>query len=305
SLKFVAVSPLLAARRWRACTATVVLAALATAPLFAVPMPLTTQAVGVVRVADGAEVRARTGATVARVRIHDGDAVQAGQVLVETEDPFLTAEASLYAAQAREVNARLSAAIGQRVESALLKDELASAEAALRRIEDQQALLTVRSPARGRVVMPRLQDLEGRFLHQGDLIGYVLTDAPPTARVVVPQERVGLIRTRVERVSVRPAAAVSEVIPATLRRAVPGATWELPSAALGPLGGGHLATDPADERGLSLLRPVFQLDLELPTGTRIAGVGERVHVLFDHGTEPLGRQWFRHARQLFLGKFQL
>ncbi|MGQ0656812.1 MAG: hypothetical protein ACT4NU_01760, partial [Chromatiales bacterium] len=42
SLKFVAVSPLLAARRWRACTATVVLAALATAPLFAVPMPLTT-----------------------------------------------------------------------------------------------------------------------------------------------------------------------------------------------------------------------------------------------------------------------
>lgn len=31
-----------------------------------------------------------------------------------------------------------------------------------------------------------------------------------------------------------------------------------------------------------------------------AHIGTRVHVLFDHGAEPLAQQWYRRLRQLFL-----
>jgi putative peptide zinc metalloprotease protein len=34
-------------------------------------------------------------------------------------------------------------------------------------------------------------------------------------------------------------------------------------------------------------------------------VGGRVHVRFDHGWAPLGLQWYRQVRQLFLSHFNV
>ncbi len=304
-LRFLLTSPQLGAQRLRALLVSSSLAAATAFLLFGLPVPLTTEAEGVISLPEGAELRAGTSATVSRVLVEDGAEVAAGDVLIETEDPFLDAEAELYAAQLRQTQAKLGAAVGRRVEMEMLKDDLGRAEAELARVRERGAALQVSAPAAGRVVIPRIQHLEGRFLNQGDLIGYVLGDEPPRVKAVVPQERTALVRTKTQRVTIRTASRPDMPIKVTMRRDAPGATERLPHPALGSLGGGDLPTRPDDKDGLTLLRPVFQFELELPIDAREARIGERVHVRFDHGSESVGTQCYRVIRQLFLGKFEV
>jgi len=121
----------------------------------------------------------------------------------------------------------------------------------------------------------------------------------------VPQADVGLVRRNTKKVEVRLADDVATALTATILREVPAAADRLPSAALGSVGGGKFQVDPQDEQGTRTLDPIFQFDLSLPPGTAIGNAGGRVHVRFDHGTEPLAQQWYRSLRQLFLRQFTI
>jgi putative peptide zinc metalloprotease protein len=79
----------------------------------------------------------------------------------------------------------------------------------------------------------------------------------------------------------------------------------LPTAALSPNGGGKIATDPKDQNGLKSIERIFLFDLSLPADTPPSAFGERVYVRFDHRAEPLGSQWYRRLRQLFLSRFNV
>jgi len=74
------------------------------------------------------------------------------------------------------------------------------------------------------------------------------------------------------------------------------------SRALGAAGGGQIPVLSSDERGLTASEKVYHVDLRLPEGQRVAGVGERAYVRFNHGAEPLGSQWWRSGRQLILSR---
>ena len=117
--------------------------------------------------------------------------------------------------------------------------------------------MLIRSPNDGTLVIPQAQDLPGRFVSQGELVAYVADASDLTVRVLVPQGAVDLVRQRTEDVQVRLVARVAEVVGATIRRQVPGATDELPSPALGTAGGGPFVVDPSDERGLRLMKKAF------------------------------------------------
>jgi putative peptide zinc metalloprotease protein len=107
---------------------------------------------------------------------------------------------------------------------------------------------------------------------------------------------------RTREVEVRMAERAGEVVPAALVRDVPASTRELPSAALSDRGGGPFIADSDDKDGLRIDERVVLVDLEAP-GTRLERVGGRAWVRFDHGAEPLARQWYRRGRQLLLQHF--
>ena len=44
----------------------------------------------------------------------------------------------------------------------------------------------------------------------------------------------------------------------------------------------------------------FQVDVELPGDERAMHVGGHAYIRFHHGWEPIGFQWYRSIRQLFL-----
>jgi putative peptide zinc metalloprotease protein len=182
---------------------------------------------------------------------------------------------------------------------------MAAVAADLSRSREREAQLILRSPANGRLVVPGAADLPGRFLSKGQLVAYVVEAKAPTARVAVGQDDIGLVRARTRGVEVMLAGWGADPFPAEIRREVPGASRQLPSAALGSMGGGPYAVDPRDTQGVTTLGRVFQLELALPPEMSSPYLGARVFVRFDHGYEPVGFQVYRASRQLFLRHFDV
>jgi putative peptide zinc metalloprotease protein len=152
-------------------------------------------------------------------------------------------------------------------------------------------------------MVPEAEDLVGRFFHKGEVIGYVTPSNARVVRVVVSQDDIDLVRSRLRRIEAKIPDRVTDTYTAVIIREVPAADEELPSKALSASGGGRIASDPRDTSGSKSFQRLFQFDLEIkPEPTRI-GFGSRVYVRFEHKWEPLGQQFYRRLRQLFLARF--
>jgi putative peptide zinc metalloprotease protein len=272
----------------------------------AVPVPVRTQTEGVVWLPDEAQVRAGASGFIRTVLAPAGSQLQPGAALVETEDPMLEAQIALAQAKLAELQARLdSERFEDRVQAELTRQDIAREAASLARLQERQEQHVARSGAAGHFVIDRPEDLPGRFVRKGELVGYVAQDARTLVRAVVSQNDIDLVRSGVVRADVRLADSIGVVHPARLVREVPAARDQLPSAALGSGGGGAIAADPRDPQGARALTSSFQFDLELPPDARSAGYGGRAYVRFTHPSEPLAMQAYRRLRQVFLERFHV
>ena len=300
-IAFLLTNPRLGGKRPQALAITGAIALALAGLVLLVPLPSRTRAEGVVWPPEAAEVRAQADGFVLQVLARPDSLLERGQPLILTRDPLLGAQVAVLEAQLRELRARHHAERGrERVRARITAEEIETTVKALGYARERVGELVVRSPAAGVFVISQPNDLPGRFVRQGELIGYVLGDTIDTVRVVLPQADAALVRDRIVRVEVRLQSRVGEVLPARIRRELPGATNRLPSRALGSVGGGRFAVDPADPEGLQTLEPVFQLDLTLVESRSIREIGGRAYVLFDHGAEPLAAQAYRGLRRLFL-----
>ena len=136
------------------------------------------------------------------------------------------------------------------------------------------------------------------------LVGFVVSPATATVRVLVSQDDVDLVRARTDRVEVMLASHRGETLVAKLRREVPAASARLPNPALAIQGGGLVATDPRQPDTPTALERWFEFELELPA-ERSRALGERVYVRFEHGWEPLGWRMLRALQQVFMRRFAL
>lgn len=306
SVSFLATNPGLRRQRGRVMLTSLLTVAAILGLLFAAPAPSWTRAEGVVWVPEEAQVRAGTEGFVERVLAPVDSHVVRGQPLIEAHDPFLVTRVALLKAQLRELAAQYDALILQdRVQAALVREEMANVSANLERARERERELVIRAPAQGRFVAPNAADLPGRFLTKGQLIAYVVEPTDLTARVAVGQDEIALVRGSTRGVEVMLAAWGAAPLRAEMRREVPGASRQLPTAALGSAGGGAIAVDPRDNQGVTALGRVFQLELGLPAEMRSSYLGTRVYVRFDHGYEPVGVQVYRALRRLLLRHFEV
>jgi putative peptide zinc metalloprotease protein len=269
-----------------------------------VPLPFRTRAEGVVWVPDDAHVRAGADGFIDKIVVQPGTKVRRGDILITCRDPQLAAQVKVLEFRLEELQTRYAAQWMEDIRQAqIIKDEISHVEQRLARARERLAELVIHAHADGAFVLPQADNLPGRFVQQGAPLGYVLDFAALIARVVVPQADVDLVRHRSKKIEVRLAGRLSEPLAAAMIREVPAASEELPSNALGSQGGGSVAVDPTDQRGVKAMEKLFQFELGLPSSRRIMTMGNRVYVRFDHGWESLGYRWMRQLRQLFLAKF--
>ena len=183
--------------------------------------------------------------------------------------------------------------------------ELDNARAELTTKTKRAERLVARSGGEGTFAVMRPQDLPGRFVREGHLIGYVLPPGSRIVRATIQQDDIDLVRHHLRSTTVKLAERLDETLPARIIREVPAGREDLPSKALGGTGGGALPVDPRDPQGTKTLQRVFQVDIELPSDAELAvAFGSRAYVRFDHHWEPIGQQIWRRARQLVLSRLQ-
>ena len=304
--RFLFSSPRIVSKRKRAALVTCVFLGCIIALVTLAPFPLSTVSEGVFWFPDEVFVRARADGFVKQLRVSPGTPVRRGDILVVSEDPLLPARVQILESQLRQ----LEATYDSQFRKDAVKAELAFRE--MRHTRDELAdarkrfsELTAYSMADGTFVSLFAQDLEGKFVKRGEVLGFVLDRASITARVAVPQSDLDLVRNRTKRVDVRLPEKPYETVHASLIREVPAATDRLPSRILGRPGGGEIPIDPRDEQGTKAFQKIFLFDIQLPASTRLFSVGGRVHVRFDYGMEPLIHRWHRHLRELLLTKFNI
>jgi putative peptide zinc metalloprotease protein len=233
--------------------------------------------------------------------------VQAGEVLVTLRNPALLAERERIAAELAQAEQGAYASMGSDLGKAGMADEQVQRWQSERaRMDERIAALQVRAHRSGRLVLSHTEDLPGRYLHRGDMLGHVLSGDTTTVRVAVPDQDIAPLRERTQAVSVSGAQVDAFGLPARLLRDSVGATHLLPSAALSADMGGQIQTDPQDEHHTKTLQPVVIMDVQLrealredqaPSSLRSDRLGERVWVRFDQGWSPLPSQawrWLQH-----------
>jgi putative peptide zinc metalloprotease protein len=272
--------------------------------LSVLPLPHHTLAQGVLWLPERAIVRAQSDGFVRQVLATPGDWLENGVPVLDMVEPALVARIQAQQAKADELQVRLDAAWGQsQAKAQQFEQQLAQEQAALARLQDEARNLTLRTRAAGVFLLESAADLPGRFLKQGDVVGYLRTADAPLVRLVVPQSEVDAVHLDTRHAEVRMAQDSGTRWDATLLRLAPAAVHQLPSAALGPRGGGELATDPRDDKGLTTLDALFEFELRLPQEVPHELLGSRVLVRFEHSPEPVGWRAGRALRRLFLSKF--
>ena len=307
AFRHVFVSPQLRKVRRRAVAITLGTLGAAAAALSLIPAPLHTDTEGVIWLPDAAHVRARAAGFVADLPADRGAEVAPGTALLRLEEPTLDAAIAALRWRVTEYERRLAAAeVSDRAGAPALRSELDEARSRLAREERRRADLVVRAPAAGRFepLIPPV-DAPGRFVKEGDLVGYVAPERAEIARILVLQDDIALVRDRLRKVEVKLAGHLEERHEARVLRAVPAALGALPSPALGPAGGGRFLTDPTDPEGMRMLEAAFVLDLALPPDLAEAPFGARVLVRFAHDPEPVAAQVWRRLRQLLLRQFDV
>ena len=290
-------------RRWRWLTSG---AAGVLGLVLLLPWPQRTLVQGVVWPPDLAMLRADEAGTVDAVFARDGQAVRAGDVVLQLANSQLQ---STHARQQERVKALevtlFSALPAGGAGTGDARAGLAAAQVELQRLDERVAALALRSGADGRLALPGAVDLPGQFVRQGGLVGQVITDAAPTVRVALPEADAGTLRQLQGAVSVRLAGSPGTARAAVLLRDSVGAVAQLPSAALSQRHGGDVATDPKDPQDLRPVQPVVLLDVRLaaPADIGDARIGERAWVRFDDGYAPLVLQAVRMVRQQVLRRF--
>jgi putative peptide zinc metalloprotease protein len=299
-------SPKLRRVRGRAMTTSALVALAVVALIFVVPIPLRTSAQGVVWLPEEGFARAGADGFVVKVGATPGAWVKPGDLLVETTDPELLTEVKVLEGRVLELEARhREQLVGDRVKAEIMDEERKFALQNLERARERAGELSIRAKAEGEFVLPRAPDMPGRYVKKGELLAHVVNVDAIIVRAIVSQQDIDLVRNLTRRVDVRLAERLADPVKASVKRIVPSASDQLPSAALGTQGGGVAAVEPGDKEGRKTLQKWFQVDVELPVDARRMHVGGRAYLRFDHGWEPLGLQWYRRARQLFLSRFNV
>jgi putative peptide zinc metalloprotease protein len=273
--------------------------------LFVVPAPYSTRTQGVTWLPPGAEVTAGTSGFVVKVAKISGTHAMPGDVLFELQDMALVRRQQYLRARLLEQEVNYAAQFfDQRHEAQLTIEEINKVRSELARVDEDVARLAVRSEVEGTFMVSRAEDLPGRYVQRGQILGYVAQSDVPVVRVAVGQAGIDLVRGSTQEAQIKLPQWMHRTYRANIVREVPAASANLPSPAMGVGGGGEIAMDPNDREGDKAMERYFQFDLELERDAPLPGFGSRVYVRFTHPSYPLGLQWLRTLRQLFLSQFQ-
>ena len=306
ALNFIFYSPSLTRKRSRAMLSCIAIIGFVVVILGFMPIPSYTLTEGVVWQQDEALLKAEHDGFAGPLKVKNNQKVEAGTSVMQLHDPFLQTEVKIARAHLKELQSQYRAErVNNIVEAGIVKEEIKVAKSELAHILDKNKSMSVTAFKSGTLFVPDADDLPGRFIHQGELLGYIIDQAPTTVRMAVSQDHIGQLRQNIKDIKIRFANDINREYPAKIIRQAPEAINLLPSAALSTLGGGKFIVKPDSKNQLQIQQKVFLVDLQFEPQQQNIPLGTRAYVRINHGGEPLARQLFRRIRQIFLRQFNV
>jgi putative peptide zinc metalloprotease protein len=306
ALKFIVYSPYLRKNRVRAIGSCSSLIALFISVTMFLPVPSHTLAEGIIWHPEEAQIKAEQDGFAGQLLVQNNQIINAGTAILQLSDPFLDTQSKIARARVKELQSKYRAKrLTNIVEARMIKDASQVASLELNFVLEKMKSMSVTAPKTGKILLPEADDLPGRFIHQGDLLGYILDDEPPTIRLAVSQDNIGQLDHSVLDINVRLANDLSKNYKARVIRQAPEASNQLPSAALTTKGGGQFIVAPGQKDDRITLDKVFLIDLGFESKPRDVPLGTRAYIRFSHASEPMAKQWYRRIRQAFLRQFDV
>lgn len=307
-IMYLASSPRLERHRMRAVAVTAALAAVVIVPLEVVPVPYHFRAPGIVRSTEWTEVRNETAGVFNRLLAKPGTRVVNGQPLIELVNEELDLQLAAAKARQAEVQARIRQALQEAVPNLAPLTNLAEAVAMeIRRVENDRSNLVVRARQSGLWVAPGIEQNLGRWVGRGAELGLLIEPTNFHFHAIVRQEDSDrLFASGLKEAQVRLRGSVGTPVDSLSLTIIPADQQNLPSPALGWLGGGPIATTMDDRQGIHATEPFFEVRALLQKTDHCDLLhGESGQIRFDLPSEPLLPRWIRSLRQLLQKRYQL
>ncbi len=307
-IQYLATNPRLDRVRWRAVGVSAGLGAAVILCLEVIPFPSHFRAPGVVRATQRTEIMTETAGSVIALLAPGGASVTAGQALLQLENPELELDLARTLTRAQEVEARVLKAMTE--EPAALKPLQSlkeSTQARLAKLRQDQERLTLRARHAGIWIAPGIENYTGRWVPRGTRLGLLINPVSFEFTATVPQEDADALFARpISGAQVRLRGQAGRALTTGPWKVIPAEQRVLPSAALGWMGGGEVATSPEDPQGRKAAEPFFEVHAGLPATGEVAVLdGRSGKIRFDLQSEPLLPRWLRRLWQLMQKRYQV
>ena len=304
--KYLTTDPELHRKRTRAWAFTLSVIALLVILLGIIPFPTAVRAEGISEPAGRGRAVVRSPGRVIEVNAVDGQLVNQGDVLLRLENHVLESElkAARHDLEAAQIILN-SGSVTSAVQERIAREHRDAALQRVNRIQEQVDELTVLAPVDGKLSAPEIDQVVGRYLKPGEIIGEVRNDELLEVFVIVDQgsyERIVSDESR--RVQVRLASDIGMHHKGDMIRSVrlmPKATSEVRHRSMMFQGGGALPPDPQDPNRISGEQFELRVVLDNPRDEKGAArflPGQRAYVRVKLEDEPLALQGWRSFLQL-------
>jgi putative peptide zinc metalloprotease protein len=188
-----------------------------------------------------------------------------------------------------------------------IRKRLEAIEGKLRDLQKQRAALIVKARQTGTWVAPHINEMVGAWIHRGTPVGEIVHHGAFRFSAVVSQEEAAnLFVEQVQKAEVRLYGQGGANLEVGTLKIIPFQHEQLPSPALGWLGGGEVAVSVSDETGLKAAEPFFQIYAYLKSDQDVDYLhGKSGKIRFTMRAEPLLVQWIRDLRQLLQKRYRI
>ncbi|MBU1216057.1 hypothetical protein KJ870_05445 [bacterium] len=178
----------------------------------------------------------------------------------------------------------------------------------LRFLEEKAQDLVVVSEADGLFIAEDINKRKGRLIKRRELLGKVIDDSSYEFVAIVPQEKASqLFNENLFESEIKLYGIASKTVKVESLNIIPHEQHQLPSAALGMLGGGDIAILEGDKNGLKTKESFFKVIASIsPDANNPLLYEDRTGILKITTTpKPLSLQIVRFVRQLLQKRYQL
>jgi putative peptide zinc metalloprotease protein len=307
--KYLSANPRLDRVRPRALAVTAGIGLVLIILLAVVPFPYSFRAPGVLVATQRTVLASKTSGIISVFQVKPGNVVQAGQPLLQMENPQLELELAGARSRLDQVNARLLLAIkDQSADMAPLSKLRDSISDQLAKLKADFANLTVRSPHAGVWVSPEITDQRGSWLLRGGNLGVVINPAAFQIVATVREEDAkGLFGGQIRDTDARLDGESGVQLSVNNWKVVPGGQQVLPSAALGWAARGEVPVAAEDNaQGNKTVEPFFEVRGDIVARDGIVLLdGRSGKIRFQLPPEPLLPRWLRSLWQLLQKRYEI